>query len=223
MSLNGAVAVALIPEISKANILNSKEKLKQSINYSLLITLFITVPSTLGLFFYSDEIINFLYPNANKGAELLKLGCLTLVFTSLSQTMSGILQGMGDSKSHLKAVAIAMTLKLILNFVFIPMPSLLEKGAILSSSICDMVIFVIMYVCLRKKLGFDLNIIGNILKIFAISILAIFVSKILMTKLAINFYIKFVIEIFIVVIIYIILSLKTKIIDIKKVLKSLGF
>jgi hypothetical protein len=80
-----------------------------------------------------------------------------------------------------------------------------------------------MYVCLRKKLGFDLNIIGNILKIFAISILAIFVSKILMTKLAINFYIKFVIEIFIVVIIYIILSLKTKIIDIKKVLKSLGF
>lgn len=217
MALNGAVAVALIPEISKANVIHDKESLKQSMNFSFLITLFISVPIMLGLIIYSNDIINFLYPNANKGGELLKLGSITIVFTSLSQTMSGILQGVGDAKTHLKAIFIAMLLKLILNCVFIPIPMLLEKGAILSSAISDSLIFMIMYVKLKGKMNLKTNMIYNFIKIFGISIISIFMSKLIMTKIYLSFWVKFVIEIIIVVIIYIVLSVKCKIIDMTRV------
>jgi stage V sporulation protein B len=223
MTLNGAVAVALIPEISKANVMYDKLKLEQSVNFSFLITLFISVPFMLGLFVYSNDIINFLYPNANKGGELLKLGTLTIVFTSLSQTMSGILQGMGDSKVHLKAISIAMVLKLMLNFVFIPIPALLEKGAILSSCISDFLIFMIMYIRLREKLELKINLLKNSINIFILSLCAVLISKLIASKIILNFYLKFIIEILLVVIIYIILSIKTKIIDIKKASKYLKF
>ncbi|MCI8310213.1 MAG: hypothetical protein HFJ45_08695 [Clostridia bacterium] len=222
MSLNGAVAIALIPEISKANIIHDKLKLKQSIDFSFLITIFISVPIMLGLIIYSNNIINFLYPNANKGGELLKLGSITIVFTALSQTISGILQGIGDAKIHLKAISIAMILKLILNFVFIPIPILLEKGAILSSLISDFLIFMIMYVSLKGKINLKINIIENIIKVFSISVLSIIFSKLIMKNIVLKFYLKFMIEILIVIIIYIVLSIKAKIIDIKRVSKYLN-
>ena len=223
MALNGAVAVALIPEISKSNVACDKESLKQSMNFSFLITIFISVPIMLGLIVYSNEVINFLYPNANKGAELLKLGSITIVFTSLSQTISGILQGIGDAKTHLKAICLGMILKLILNFVFIPIPILLEKGALLSSAICDFLIFMIMYVSLKGKIKLKLNLVVNLIKIFTISIISIVTSKLVISVLILNFSLKFVIEIFIMVIIYIVLSLKCKVIDTKKVLNYWNF
>jgi len=222
MALNGAVAVALIPEISKSIVIQDKQSLKQSVDFSFLITLFISVPIMLGLIIYCKEIMNFLYPNANKGADLLKLGSITIVFTSLAQTISGILQGTGDAKTHLIAISIGIILKLILNFVFIPIPLLLEKGAILSSAICDFLIFMIMYVSLKGKINLKINIIENIIKVFSISVLSIIFSKLIMKNIVLKFYLKFMIEILIVIIIYIVLSIKAKIIDIKRVSKYLN-
>lgn len=223
MALNGAVAVALIPEISKSIVIQDKQSLKQSVDFSFLITLFIAVPIMLGLIVYCEDIMNFLYPNANKGAELLKLGSITIVFTSLSQTISGILQGTGDAKTHLTAICIGMILKLILNFVFIPIPLLLEKGAVLSSAICDFLIFMIMYVKLKDKINLKLNILYNAIKIFVISIISILFSKLVMSNIILNFRLKFVIEILIVVIMYIVLSIKFTIIDVKRVSNYLNF
>jgi stage V sporulation protein B len=222
MTLNGAIAVALIPEISKANIMHDKVKLEQNINFSFLLTLFISVPIMLILFFYSDDIINFLYPNANKGGELLKLGTLTIVFTSLSQTISGILQGMGDSKIHLKAISIAMVLKLILNCIFIPMQSLLEKGAILSSAISDCLIFIIMYIRLKEKLKLKINLLKNAIILFIISLCTIFIVKLLFLKVTLNFYLKFILEILLLGIVYFLFNIKSNIVDIKKASKYLN-
>lgn len=93
MALNGALAVALVPEIAKLHILNKKEALNEKINFSLLVTMFLCIPMMIGMFAYSNEIMNFLYPNANKGAELLTIASLSIIFTTLTQTMCGILQG----------------------------------------------------------------------------------------------------------------------------------
>ena len=142
MSINGAIAVSLIPEIAKLNILNRYKELNEKVNFSIFMTIFIVVPIMIGIIFYSEEIINLLYPNANKGAELLRLASVSIIFSSLTQTISGILQGVGEVKSYLKVISISMIIKLILNLILIPIDGLLEKGAVISSIIYDIIIFI---------------------------------------------------------------------------------
>ena len=152
LALNGAVSVSLIPEISRNVIKNNKERFKRNIKFSTIITLVICIPVMLVLIFFSNEVMELLYPNAPKGAELLKLASITIVFSCLTQNISGILQGIGDSKTHLFAVFVGMILKLILNFALISNEKILEKGAIISTSVANVIIFFIMFSKLKKSL-----------------------------------------------------------------------
>lgn len=143
LALNGAISVSLIPEISRNFIKSDIKKLRKNIHVSILITLLISTPIMLAYIFFSKQIMYILYPNAPRGCELLKLGSLTITISCITQNISGILQGIGDSKTHLYSVMVGMSLKLILNVVLIIY--LLEKGAIISTLIADFVIFYMMY------------------------------------------------------------------------------
>lgn len=222
MALNGAIAVALIPEISRARIISNNKILSKSINFSLLMTLFISVPIMLLFTIFSYEIIRFLYPNADNGGDLLRLGSLTIIFTSLTQTISGILQGMGNSKEHLKAISIIVVLKTILNFIFIPIPGILEKGAIISSLICDFIVFLIMYKKLKDIIKLKISLFSNLSKILMIGLLSILFIKIVFVNINIKFYFKFVIEIFMIGLLYCFFVFKCKILSVDILLKQLN-
>ena len=160
----------------------------------------------IGMFIYSDDIINLLFPNANKGGELLKIASISIIFCGLSQTITGILQGIGEVNSYLKYISFSMIIKLILNLVLIPIDNLLEKGALISSLIYDILIFVLVYKKMKEKLHLKINILSNIIRIFLISIIAVYFSKLLLNNIILSIRIKTVLEIFIVAIIYFILS-----------------
>ena len=182
MSINGAIAVSLIPEIAKLNILNRYKELNEKVNFSIFMTIFIVVPIMIGIIFYSEEIINLLYPNANKGAELLRLASVSIIFSSLTQTISGILQGVGEVKSYLKVISISMIIKLILNLILIPIDGLLEKGAVISSIIYDIIIFIFVYNKMKEMLKVEINILNSVFRVFMISIISTAFSKIIVTS-----------------------------------------
>lgn len=145
LALNGAVSISLIPEISRNVIKQDQVRLKRNIKISVFITLIISLPVMLVTFLFSNQIMKFLYPNAPKGAELLHLASITIIFSCLTQNLSGILQGIGDSKTHLYAVVVGTVIKMILNFALISNENILEKGAVISSIISNIVIFLIMF------------------------------------------------------------------------------
>ena len=93
-ALNGSVALAIIPEISRINRLNKYNNMKKSVNFSILLTLLVSIPFMCLMSIYSNEIICFLYPNANKGGDLLQISSLSIVCLCLIQTLNGILQGL---------------------------------------------------------------------------------------------------------------------------------
>ncbi len=206
MAINGAVAVNLVPEIAKLNVLKNNKELNKKINFSLFITTFIVIPIMIGMFIYSDEILNLLYPNANKGGDLLKLASISIIFCGLSQTITGILQGIGEVGAYLKFISFSMIVKLILNLILIPIDSLLEKGAIISSLVYDIIIFILVYKKMKEKLDLKLNILSDVFKISSITIIAIFISKLLINNFILSNRIKTIIEILLVAIIYFILS-----------------
>ena len=153
-ALNGAVSISLIPEISRNAIKKDTYRLKRNIVFSVLLTLIISIPMMLIFIMFSNRIMLLLYPNAPKGAELLKLAAVSIIFTCLTQNISGILQGIGDSKTHLCAVVLGMILKTILNIKLISNNSLLEKGAIISSIASNILIFIIMAKKMYKDFKF---------------------------------------------------------------------
>lgn len=154
LAINSAISVSLIPEISRNVAKEDKKRLRRNIKYSTLITLGICVPIMIVVFFFPKQIMLLLFPNAPKGDELLKLASITIVISCLTQNISGILQGVGDSKTHLYAVFWGMLVKLFLNVFLISNEMILEKGAIISTIIADFLIFYIMFCKFRKSLKF---------------------------------------------------------------------
>ncbi len=93
LSVNIAFAVALVPAIASAVARGDKKTVEKRISYSLLLTMLIGLPCTVGMFVFARPILNLLFPNAAEGAVVLQISSLTILFTVLAQTISGALQG----------------------------------------------------------------------------------------------------------------------------------
>ena len=95
LSFNIAFATALVPAISAAIAKKDFKTAQKRVSFSLLITMLIGLPCTVGMFIFAGPILNLLYPNANEGELILQISSLTVIFTVLAQTVNGALQGFG--------------------------------------------------------------------------------------------------------------------------------
>lgn len=120
LAINVAFAVALVPFISAAIAKGNKEEAKEKINYSLKVSSIIALPCALGLSALATNILLMLFPNASIGAELLQIQAWTVVFSVLSQTASGSLQGLGKLYAPGACLLVGATVKILLNVILIP-------------------------------------------------------------------------------------------------------
>ncbi len=95
LSFNVAFAVALVPSIAAAIAKNNIEMAKRRIQSTLLFTILIGLPCTLGLIIFAEPILQLLFPNASTGATILQISSVSIIFMLLSQTINGSLQGLG--------------------------------------------------------------------------------------------------------------------------------
>ena len=87
-----ALTTIVLPAISKAAVLKDRKSLIRNSNFAFRITFIITIPSAVGLAVLSNEIYTVLYRDT-RGAYLMQLGAVILIFTALAQVQSVILQG----------------------------------------------------------------------------------------------------------------------------------
>lgn len=107
LSINVAFATALVPAISAAKAKNDQKTISEKTSFSLLISMLIGLPCTVGMCIFAGPILNLLFPNASSGEVILQISALTIVFTILDQTINGALQGYG--KLMVPAVALRMS------------------------------------------------------------------------------------------------------------------
>lgn len=174
LAINVAFATALVPAISAAKARNDKKTITQKTSFSLLVSMLIGLPCTIGMFIFAQPILNLLFPNANDGALILQISSLTIIFTILDQTINGALQGYGKLMIPTISLSIGVLIKLILNLVLIPIPSIGVYGAAIGSVACHMVAFTIAINALRKNIKLDLTFSKFVLKpIIATTIMGI--------------------------------------------------
>ena len=95
LSINVAFATALVPAISAAKAKKDKKTITQKTSFSLLTSMLIGLPCTVGMCLFAGPILSLLFPNASSGEVILQISSLTIIFTILDQTINGALQGYG--------------------------------------------------------------------------------------------------------------------------------
>lgn len=98
LSINVAFATALVPAISAARARKDSKTITQKTSFSLLTSMLIGLPCTIGMCIFAGPILDLLFPNASSGETILQISSLTIIFTILDQTINGALQGYGKLK-----------------------------------------------------------------------------------------------------------------------------
>lgn len=206
LSFNASISTALIPEISRRKASNDIDGVVNKIKLSLLITLILGIPYCFGVYTYSKEIFEILFPNANDGYMLLKLASFGIIFSMLTQTINSILQGLGNNQIPVFASLIGIVFKILSNIYLIRIEGIYEKGAIIGNILSSFCSFIIVYMTLKKKINLDFKIISlaqkPILGSLVMTFLSFEIHKVLL-KNQINNVFSGLISISIAVIIYI--------------------
>lgn len=164
LAINVAFATALVPAISAAKARNDNKTITEKTSFSLLISMLIGLPCTVGMFIFAQPILNLLFPNANDGALILQISALTIIFTILDQTINGALQGFGKLMIPTISLATGVFVKFIFNITLIKIPSIGVYGAAWGSVACHLVAFCIAFTMLRKYIKLNLTFSKFVLK-----------------------------------------------------------
>lgn len=164
LALNVAFATVLVPTISSAVARGDKKEASDKISYSFLISTLIILPCCIGYIVLAKPIYMIIYPNAPLGYDLLALMAVSLIFSALSQTISGSLQGIGKVFVPAIGLIFGCIIKVILNLLLIRIPSINIYGAAISSIMCQIVSFLIVFFIMTKYVKINITISKYILK-----------------------------------------------------------
>ncbi len=120
-----SLAVAVIPLISRSKATRDIDTIKGKAGLTLKLALVISLPSCFALLLLAPKIIDLLYPvfSAEQKAvavKLLMIGAGSVVFLSLTQIYSSLLQAIDRADIAAESLAIAILVRLILLVALVP-------------------------------------------------------------------------------------------------------
>ncbi len=110
IALASATSTALIPAVAASIASRDTDGAVSKIDECVKLTMFIAIPSSIGICILSYPVIRTLYPSGNvKGAAiLLSIGAVSVIFYSLSTVTNGVLQGLGHPSVPVRNAAIGL-------------------------------------------------------------------------------------------------------------------
>ena len=152
-SVNIAFVTVLVPSIAKNIAKNDIDLASTKAKRFLLASFAIAVPITILFFFFPEQILMILFPNATSGAIYLKISSLAIVFMIMAQTTNAILQSIGKVNIPPFSFGIGMVAKLLCNIILIPNKKFGIFGAIIGNIMCNVIAFAISFTILYKNLN----------------------------------------------------------------------
>ncbi len=133
-----AISMSLMPAIANASSRKSKEEVAELISTGLRLTLLIGLPAAFGLFVLAKPIVSLLYFNLTAGenavtGEILQYLALGVVFLTLVQALTAIIQGLGKPFIPVRNLLFGAIAKIILTYFLTAIPAINVKGAAIST------------------------------------------------------------------------------------------
>lgn len=127
-----SLSASLVPAISEAVATNNYKLASERARLGIRIALIFAIPAAVGLFALATPVSVLLYKNAEAGIPLSILAW-GIIFLSLQQTTTGILQGVGRAAVPVYNLLLGAVTKIITNYVLTAIPSINIRGAALGT------------------------------------------------------------------------------------------
>ena len=164
LAINLAFSTALTPAISEALAVRDKKTASRRLSFSFFASLIIILPCAIGFIALAQPILSMLYPTASEGAGIFQIASVSMILTALSQTMTGGLYGVNQSKIPAIAAGLGAFIKFILNMILISNPNIGIYGAAISSFVYQVIVFFICYNVLNRAVNMHIKFKTHILK-----------------------------------------------------------
>lgn len=151
------IATATIPAIASSMVTHNIRDIQHKTNKLLRLGMLIALPSSVGLMVLSRPIINVLYPNAPDGSQLLMYGSMGIIFITIAQLTTSILQGMGKQIISSVHAIIACLVKLICDIILLQIPSINIYAVVHSTTICYLCFALLNVIYLKKTLKIEID------------------------------------------------------------------
>lgn len=139
ISLIISLSTASTPAISYSMAIKNYDDVREKTQLVMKIGMLFAFPAAIGMAVLADPIIKLLFRSQPDGASLLQLGTIAIIFITIAQICTGILQGMG--KQHLPTIhaLLACIVKIGLNMVLLSKPAINIHAIIYSTIGCYMI------------------------------------------------------------------------------------
>ena len=164
LAINLAFSTALVPAISEALAKKDNQTASRRLSFSFFASLIIVLPCAIGFIALAQPILSMIYPTASDGAGVFQIASVSMILTALSQTMTGGLYGVNQSKIPAIAAGLGAVIKFILNMILISNPNINIYGASISSFVYQVIVFVICYKVLNSHVNMHIKLRTHIIK-----------------------------------------------------------
>lgn len=152
-----SISSSLLPNLAKEKVNGEEFEVKSLIEKAFQITLSVSLACSICFVIFGKQILSFLYGrtlHANEldiAVKLLLLGGFNLIFLSLVQISTGVLQGLGKQNLAVKSLLVGCAIKIVLTIVLVSFKSVNILGAMISGGVSYFVVFLINYNRIKKE------------------------------------------------------------------------
>ena len=152
--LTQAIAVSLVPAVAAAFKRGDAEDLKENVTNGLRIAILLGLPCSAGLIVLAEPILRLLYPgqtaSAVSAAPCLQVLAVGVLFLSIVQTLTAVLQGIGKQLIPVKNLLLGVILKTVLTWTLVPYLGI--RGAAAGTVCAYLTASVLNWLKIRKEL-----------------------------------------------------------------------
>ena len=138
-----ALSMSLVPAISRAATRREKRVVTSAGRTGIKLAMFIGAPCAAGLFVLGGPIMALLYPAVRnnpdrfmQASQVMCFASIGVLFLSLVQTLTGIIQGMGKPRVPVYFLAVGGVVKVVSMILLMKYTSLGILGAAISTVLC---------------------------------------------------------------------------------------
>ena len=168
-TITSVLGVSALPVVATAWTNKDSALLKRNIESPMKFTALISMPIGMGFIFMGSEVMKLVYSTTASyeiGGAMLRIYGVTAIFGGLATSMTSMLQAIGKEKISLRNVAIGAALKVLVNLIFVGIPTINIQGAAMGTAVSFIFIFSANLLSLIKYTGIKPNLWKAVLKPF---------------------------------------------------------
>ncbi len=176
-----ALAVSLVPSISTSKARGDMAGISNKAGIGVKLSLLIGLPCAAGLYLLATPIIHLLFAklsgdNLLIAGNLMEIMAFAVLFLTVLQTMTGILQGLGKTYLPVINLFIGIGVKILFSVFLIRIPGINVQGAAYGTVACYAIAALLDVICVIKYAKAKLSILQDFVKpVLATACMGLFV------------------------------------------------